>query len=120
MSVKHSDLIAIANHGLAEKLDRRFQKKQASQDSNRKTDVGTISSFKQDIWKAVYTLNILRYALGVIFLIAFAAPSVNSKWNLVGQLNHPKLFFFITIALLISGVVFSYFSRQKNISFNTF
>jgi len=114
MTIKHSDLIAIANSDLAEKLDQQRDVKQ-----NTQSDKIAHNSFDEDIWKAVYTLNILRYILGIGFLIIIAAPSIDSQWNLLKGVNHPRLFFYITIAMLVSAVIFSYLTRYREIQFNT-
>ena len=113
MNMKHSDLIAIANSDLAEKLDQQGDLKQ-----NISSSKSAASSFNEDIWKAVYTLNLLRYILGISFLIIIAAPSIDPQWNMLKEFNHPRLFFYITIALLISAVIFSYLTRYRDVEFN--
>ena len=116
MNNKHSDLIAIANAGLAKKLESEAK-------SNEKIEDGSIpeetrKSFQDDIWKAVYTLNLFRYAFGIAMLVIIVLPTLDSSWNVIDLPIHPRLFFLATILLLISAVLFSYLSKYKEIEFN--
>lgn len=115
MKTKPSDLIAIANADLAAKLDRLAESTPA--DSNA-PQINVRNTFKQDVWKAVYTLNLIRYLAGIVFLIIAVAPSIDPDWQIFSNMVQPRLFFFSTIALLISAVVFSYLSKYKDIEFN--
>ncbi len=104
-----TDLIAIANADLAAKLED--QNKVANEPVKRINK----GSFKQDVWKAVYTLNIIRYLIGIVLLFCVAlTPIVDFKWTLLKSINYP----FIAI-LLISAVLFSYASKYRKVEFNT-
>lgn len=112
---RHSDLIAIANAELAEKLNRS---QQPATDQKSKTEVAEPRSFKQDIWRAVYTLNLIRYVLGLTFIAFYLIPVANPEWQIFENLLHPNLFLGSTVLLLISAIIFSRFSNSKNIDFN--
>ena len=70
MTTKPTDLIAIANPNLARKLAEKEEKAQnaATQPEQTENDDGFHKSFRKDIWKAVFILNIMRYALALFFL----------------------------------------------------
>ena len=125
MNTRHSDLIAIANADLAEKLirgqskinkDKTKQKGEAafsfiantseSDEAAINADHAVHQSFQQDAWRAVYTLNVFRYALGLGLLILVTASAIDANWQLLGNVVHPKLFFLSALALLGSAIVF--------------
>jgi len=119
MNKTHSDLIAIANADLAEKLNRRENKNIKSINSAApKADSDEPNSFKQDIWKAVYTLNLIRYLLGVVLLVIAVAYQLGFNWRIIDSLIHPQLFLSSTVLLLFSAIAFSYLSRYQDIEFN--
>lgn len=135
MKSGQSDLIAIANADLAEKLAGKKKNTAASKTKkNSKNDVEKVSfiennvsaaqasdqddSFQKDIWRAVYTLNVFRYGLGLTLLILFTASSIDSNWQVFRNVAQPKLFFFAALALLASAIVFSYLSKRKGLDFN--
>ena len=114
MNTKHSDLIAIANSDLAEKLDRLQQAEPARKDVSE-PQPGT---FKQDIWRAVYTLNLIRYLLGLSLLVFIIAPNLDSSLSMGEVTQQPKLFIASTLLILLSAVLFSYVSKYKELEFN--
>ena len=116
MNNKHSDLIAIANAGLAKKLDT--QAESAEKQQKPQAEKKAKSSFKEDIWRAVYTLNLFRYALGIALLIIIVVPAVDIEWQIIDSPIHPRLFFASTLMLLLSAVVFSYISKYQEVEFN--
>jgi len=116
MNTKSSDLIAIANADLAKKLNSQAEEKEKSQ--NTPPGIQAESSFKDEIWRAVYTLNLFRYALGIALLIIIVLPTVDAGWQLIEMPLHPRLFFVSTIALLLSAVAFSYISKYQQLEFN--
>ena len=118
MNIKHSDLIAIANTDLAAKLDRLETDKQTDIAKPAQDNDEVDRSIKQEIWRAVYILNLFRYAAGVLLLILSATYAINSNWSFVNKLVHPQLFFACAILLLISAVIFSYISKYKEVEFN--
>ena len=123
-----SDLISIANAELAEKLRRQEQKDNSSVEDLQSDEsivdpelaaINTSStakprSFKQDIWNAVYVLNLMRYLLGVGLLIFATTDYLRPEWRPL----YPWLFMTCTIALLISAVVFTWLSKIKLVNFN--
>ncbi|MBX2848253.1 MAG: hypothetical protein KTR16_08035, partial [Acidiferrobacterales bacterium] len=127
MNAKHSDLIAIANAGLARKLDTAAKKAenkanlQAVQDAVSEAAQPAASpqpEFKQDVWRAVYVLNILRYILACSLLVIVGL--INYRPNLVpiDNILHPEMFFVSTLFILASAIVFSYISIRKLLAFN--
>jgi hypothetical protein len=116
MNNKHSDLIAIANAGLAKKLDSKASQEEVSQ--KNKPDEKAVRSFQDDIWKAVYTLNLFRYGFGILLLILTILPTLNIELNVIEAPLHPRLFFLSTNLLLFSAVLFSYLIKYQEISFN--
>lgn len=146
MNTKHSDLIAIANADLALKLTRgraRQEKLKADADAPKKGTTNANSkaslnsaardnatndatgdklanqnSFKEDVWRAVYVLNIMRYALGLLLLVLVTASAIDSDWAIFNYLSHPKLFFISSLVLLGSAILFSYISNNREVDFN--
>lgn len=133
MNVRHSDLIAIANADLAEKLIRGRSK--TDLDNNKKSGGSGLSivapgtaadklaasplePFQKDVWRAVYNLNVFRYALGLALLISVTASATDASWQLFRSTPHPKLFFFASIMLLGSAILFSYISKHRELPFN--
>ncbi|MEM7358538.1 MAG: helix-turn-helix domain-containing protein [Pseudomonadota bacterium] len=112
---KHSDLIAIANAELAEKLNRS---QEPAKDNKKKSKVAEPRTFKQDIWRAVYTLNLIRYVLALCFIVFYILPVVDPHWQVFDNLVHPQLYLGSTILVLISAIVFSRVSNSKTIEFN--
>lgn len=114
----NSDLIAIANTELAERLQREAEDSSSATEALSGTspeqNTDNERSFKQDIWKAVYVLNIMRYVLAITLLIISAFSRYYPNWEPV----HPKIFLFSTICLLISAVAFTSFSKKKSLIFN--
>ena len=122
----NTDLIAIANSELAEKLRRgnielkegANEKHKASSSDTNKLDqdkaVDKTATFKQDIWRAVLVLNLMRYGLGIL-LIVF---SFMSGFKPELRPLHPTLLLLCTGLLLVSAIAFTYFSRQKIFAFN--
>ncbi len=138
MNTRHSDLIAIANADLADKLTRG-KTKTGLLKNNKKVDTNSanvsfiddgadataskssddhVRSFQHDVWKAVYTLNVFRYALGLALLIFVTASAVDSDWQIFRNVQHPKLFFFASLLLLGSAILFSYISKNRELEFN--
>ncbi|NND00885.1 MAG: hypothetical protein HKN85_11950 [Gammaproteobacteria bacterium] len=115
MNTKHSDLIAIANANLAKKLELEPS---PTIEAGADAPPAKAGSFREDVWKAVYSLNLIRYLVGISFLILEVAPNIEEDWVFFDDMVHPRLFFFGTIFLLISAVIFSYLSKYQEIRFN--
>ena len=67
---------------------------------------------------AVYTLNLIRYVLGLSFIISYLLPVANPQWQAFENLVHPELFLISTILLLTSAIAFSRLSKSKDLDFN--
>lgn len=114
-----TDLIAIANAELANKLKRQTQQPEdPQQEAAGKGGSEETKTFKQDIWQALYALNLMRYVLSLSLLIMITLPYVNPKWQPLGVLTHSMQFLAANCVLLISAVMFTYLSWRKKLSFN--
>ncbi|MGI9292849.1 MAG: helix-turn-helix domain-containing protein [Pseudomonadales bacterium] len=112
-----TDLIAIANAELANKLSRQEQKSPEQKDPEA-TPSEEQDTFKQDIWRALYTLNLMRYGLSLSLLVLITLPYVNPQWQPLGILTHSMQFLAANCVLLLSAVLFTYLSWRKLLSFN--
>lgn len=121
----HSDLIAIVNADLSEKLTK-VDKKKAAVEASLKVESSpeqieharVKASFKKDIWKAVFVLNLFRYAFAVILLNIIIIPQIFPKWTFRAGELHPDIFFISTILMLVSAVAFTIVSTKRLMSFN--
>ncbi|NND80866.1 MAG: hypothetical protein HKN50_00415 [Gammaproteobacteria bacterium] len=121
-----TDLIALANAELANKLRR--QEKQRKETPKKKPTAATRApasadneepySFKQDIWRALYALNIMRYVLSLGLLILATVPYAAPQWQPLGKLTHAMQFLAANCVLLLSAVGFTWLSWRKQLSFN--
>ena len=127
MNAKHSDLIAIANAGLARKLDTAAKKAEnkanieaVAETVNEATSASTSQqpAFKQDVWRAVYVLNILRYALACSLLVIVGLMNYRPNLVPIDNIVHPEMFFVSTLLILGSAIVFSYISIRRLLAFN--
>lgn len=115
MTTKPTDLIAIANPGLARKLAEKEEKAQntVTQPEQTDNDESFHKSFRKDVWKAVFILNIMRYALALFFLFLLALPYLVPGVVAIDDLIHPKLFLGGSVALIISAVCFTIFTKTR-------
>ena len=114
MTKRYSDLIAIANSELAEKLQRE---KERDNDSDAEINAAAQPAnhlFQNDVRRALLALNLFRYGLGLTFLVLISAVATDGDWNLLPILIQPKLFFFTSLVLLASAIVFTYLNRKKD------
>jgi hypothetical protein len=115
MTTKPTDLIAIANPNLARKLAEKEEKAEATanQTEQATNDEGFHKSFRKDIWKAVFILNIMRYGLALFFLLLLALPYLIPGVVPIDDLIHPSLFLAGSVALIISAVCFTVFTKTR-------
>lgn len=108
-------LIAIANPTLAQKLDKSAEAEELAQSTASPSDDNQAkhSTFNQDIWKAVFALNILRYGLSLCLLALIVLQSTSINTDLLNSVSHPALFKYSVIALLMSAVCFTLFTLAK-------
>lgn len=123
MTTKHSDLIAIANADLAKKLDRRqsasesaaaesIAEAEADQKNPSAADrTQKVASFKQEIWRTVFILNIIRGCLAIIFVGIGIVAVIHPDWGLAQRLSNTKLFLTGASLVLISAFIFGYISK---------
>lgn len=123
MTTKHSDLISIANADLAKKLDRRQSANEsaaaqslagADQNSPSTADrTKKVASFKQEIWRAIFILNLIRGTLAILFVGVGIAATISPDSDLAQRLSNTKLFLIGASLVLLSAFVFAYISRYK-------
>jgi len=120
MKANYSDLIAIANAGLAEKLDKAAEKeaKKQAQAVESKDQAKPKAAFKQDIWKAIYTLNIMRYLFAASLLVVITLSYLKPDWNPIKNLLYPNILIGCTVAVLFSAIGFSYLTKKRIVGFN--
>lgn len=110
-------LIAIANPQLAEKLDKSVEKEEhlAAQKAKEPSQQAKHVTFNQDIWKAVFALNVLRYILALILLGLIVAKNTISGTTLLSSVTHPELFQYSVMTLLLSAACFTFFTKTKKL-----
>ena len=114
MTTKPSDLLSIANPKLSEKLEKQAHKEElVAEREQEKKHTEAHHNFRKDIWKAVFTLNLLRYALALFLLIIISLRQVNIAPSILDNLIHPMWFVLSTIILLMSAVTFSFFTMTR-------
>lgn len=118
MTTKPSDLIAIANPTLAKKLADEPEKTEEQTAKPADAEEGFHESFQKDVWKAVYTLNIIRYLFAIFLLGLTLTPRFLDGVQLIDGLKHPQLFQACTIALLISAACFTLFTKIRRYPLN--
>lgn len=119
MTTKPSDLIAIANPELAQKLTVKAEEDQQKSNQTEANNEPTFyQSFQKDTWKAVFVLNLMRYAMAIVLLAISLLPIINSDIKLIDNLAYPGIFRFCAIAMLISAVCFTYFTHTRKVALN--
>jgi len=118
MTSKPSDLIAIANSGLADKLNKEAESK-AAHIENAERDANFHQTFQQDIWKAVYTLNLFRYGAALALMVLAITPYLNTGWTPIRNIIHYDMFVFSVALLLISAVCFTYLTTVRKFPLNS-
>lgn len=115
MNSKPNDLLAIANAGLAEKLNKQAQAEAQVDDNPALTERLT---FEHDRWRAVFTLNLFRYALALFLLLTSVFVNLDFGSDLLARINHPTLFLVVAIIFLVSAIAFTYIthSRKHNLA----
>lgn len=121
MTTKPSDLIAIANPQLAKKLAEKTTLEKQDSQTNQTSDQtsnqtqGAHKTYKQEIWRAVFTLNIFRYFFALTFLgIGLASQTVNG-FTPFKTFHHPTLFSNCAVVLLCSAAAFTFFTRARRL-----
>jgi len=112
-------LIAIANPSLAQKLndDVAPSKTQNAEHDAQALRVQAVT-FDQDRWRAVLTLNVLRYGLALFLLALAALPEVFDDFHARNNLIHPAALKVSAIAMLISAICFTIFTSRRLFELN--
>ena len=119
MPPKPSDLISIANPKLSEKLEKQAHKEEVKAEreaeaQTENTELGiSYQNFKKDIWKAVFTLNLMRYGLALFLLVLLSLRQAEINLGMFDDLTHPTWFAVSTIILLLSAITFSFLTMTK-------
>ena len=116
MTTKPSDLISIANPKLSEKLEKKAHKEELKAEREQEShqpESEAHHNFRKDVWKAVFTLNLLRYGLALFLLILLSLRQVNVNSGLLENLMHPKWFVVSVIVVLMSAIAFSFFTMTR-------
>lgn len=109
-----SDLISIANPKLSEKLEKKAHKEELIAEREQESvQTEAHSDFRKDVWKAVFTLNLLRYGLAIFLLILISLKEINMELGLLDNLIHPSWFVITTIVLLLSAISFSFLTMTR-------
>lgn len=117
MNTRPSDLIAIANSDLAQRLEQESAKKSPQVDDLASNDVEEIikRDFDDDVFQAVYALNILRYILGLALAGLVTSLSLWPAANLLSPPLYPTVFLGCALALICSAILFSYLSKNRSL-----
>ena len=115
MATKPSDLISIANPKLSEKLEKQAHKEEikAERELEHEQNTDAHQNFKKDVWKAVFTLNLMRYGLALFLIILVALREVDLNIGMLDMLIHPSWFVISTIIMLISAISFSFLTMTR-------
>ena len=115
MKVKQSDLIAIANSELADKLNKQAEKEARLAEGLEQHQDNANPKYRldNDVWRALGTLNIIRYTLAMFLLLVVALEEFNPKLNQFVSFQYPTLFVVSSVILITSAIVFSYLVRRQ-------
>ena len=114
MTSKPSDLLAIANPTLAKKLANEPEENTDNQtEKAAESDEGFHESFQKDVWKAVFTLNIIRYLFAIFLLGLTLTPLIFGGDHQVKDILHPEMFRACTVVLLLSAACFTLFTKLR-------
>lgn len=112
MTSKPSDLISIANSGLADKLNKEAEEKAVLAETAEERQ-NIHQTFQQETWKAVYTLNLFRYGTALTLLILTIIPFLKTGWTPIRNVMHQDMFILSVALLLISAVCFTYLTTVR-------
>lgn len=121
MTTKPSDLIAIANPELAQKLADDVASNEPSKDSETSTEAANEAhkTYQQEIWRAVFTLNLFRYGFSLILLGLGLNNELNGGFQPIKELIHPRIFMVCAIVLLSSATLFTVFTKNRRLPLRT-
>ena len=96
------------------KLNKQAEKEAAKENDSEAQDNDTQSSFGEDVWKAVFTLNLFRYVLALFLLASSVFVNMDVGLALLTRISHPNLFFSASVVLLISAIAFTYITSIQH------
>jgi hypothetical protein len=112
LTTKPTDLIAIANSELAIKLNKQAKKEAGNAEI---TDTAEQKSFGEDVWEAVFILNLFRYLLALFLLVISVVARLEIGAELLHKVSHPDLFLTCAVALLVSAIAFTYSTNTRQV-----
>jgi len=117
-----SDLLAIANPKLAEKINKQNKLKESTEAHEAPSWESSAQHkrFKDEIWRAVSTLNIFRYLTALTLLGISILPYLKSDWHAFGSSVEQTPITISSIVLLVSAIGFTVLARSQAIDFHLF
>jgi len=116
-----SDLIATANPKLSKKLNKNKNlKEENTQTPTKKISSAQHARFKDEIWRAVSTLNVFRYLTALLLMAMYSMPNINPEWQVLDSSAEHNKILFSAIILLISAIGFSMLAHSQAIDFHLF
>ena len=117
MTTKPSDLIAIANPELAQRLSEKDVPAKTDQEQapTQENIQNAHKTYKQEVWRAVFTLNLFRYAFSLALLGVSLNHQLNTGFKPITAFLHPKLFLVCAIVLLTSATLFTILTKTKRL-----
>ena len=110
MTEQKHNLISIANPKLAEALSNSSQAPNEQRGNEHSIDTLILQHgrVQQQVWRAVFTLNIIRYLIALCLLttLVFAPQVIVTKQN--------ELLIGCTLIILCSAIAFSYASKKQH------
>ena len=94
MTTKPSDLIAIANPELAQRLSEKDLPAKTNQEEapTQENIQNAHKTYQQEIWRAVFTLNLFRYAFSLLLLGVSLNYQLNTGFKPITVFLHPQIF----------------------------
>lgn len=111
-TTKASDLIAIANPELAERLASE-QAEQSDSDSGQSHTAH--AQFNADLWKTLIVLNYLRYAFAIACLFMLFAENQFKAFSFFGQLEHRNIIYAAIVIFPFSAILIAYLSKTRRL-----
>lgn len=112
-----ADLIATANPKLAKKINK---KKELEEKKQTHFSSAHHARFKDEIWRAVSTLNIFRYLTALLLMATFSLAKTKPEWHVLNHNIESQAIIICAIVLLVSAIAFTILARSRAIDFHLF
>lgn len=115
MNRPQHDLVSIANPRLASELKVKAAKQFEERHSEESLDTLLLDhkELREQTWRAILVLNIVRYAFAIFLLVDIAIDLNITAAHTELSEHVPRVFLAATFTLLMSAIVFSYLSRTQ-------